>query len=340
MSATGNHPRDAGLLAAAMRLLSTRRVKNALSAVVGIAMFVLAIWVLHRWMSHVSLRQLGIELARISLRPILLAILATMLSFVALFGYELYAIWFIGRRLSPAVVALYSFITQSIAHSVGFAIFVGATIRYKLYAPRGFSLFEIAKVQVFFTTTFGLGALTLWSLVLLFEPTLLAAALGLPETGLRALGGLLMAVVLAFLIWGAWFHHPIRLGGQVIVLPRARITIVQILLGIADLCAVAAALKMLMPAELGLGYPELLGAFLAATTLGLLSHVPGSLGVFESAVLVLINPDDQQTVAVIGALIAFRAIYYMLPLLVGALAFGVIELQRWLRQRGTVGDTG
>jgi uncharacterized membrane protein YbhN (UPF0104 family) len=307
---------------------------------VSIAMFVLAIWVLHRWMSHVSLHQLGTKLERITLRPILLAILATALSFVALCGYELYAVRFIGRRLAFPVVALYSFVTQSIAHSVGFAILVGATIRYKLYAPRGFSLFEVAKIQVFFTTTFGLGALSLWSIVLLIEPSTLSATLSIPQAWLRALGCLLVAVVLAFLVWGAWFHHPIRLGGQVIVLPGARITIIQILLGIADLCAVAAALDALMPPDLGLGYPELLGIFVAATTLGLLSHVPGSLGVFESTVLLLISPDDQQTVAVIGALIAFRAIYYMLPLLVGALVFGVIELRRWFRQRRAVGDTG
>ncbi len=337
VNATGKDPRDGGWPARATATSPARRLKSALSAVVALAMFVLAMWVLHRWMHRISLHQLVIELERISLRPILVAVLATALSFVALCGYELYAVRYVGRRLPVPVVALFSFITQSIAHSVGFSILVGATIRYKLYTPHRFSLLEIAKIQMFFAITFGLGAVTLSGLVLLIGPGPLAAALEVPETAWRIFGGLLLAAVAAFLLWGTWFHRPIRLGGQTILLPGARITLVQILLGIADLCAVAAALHVLMPADLGLGYPALLGIFVAAMAIGLASHVPGSLGVFESAALLLIDPTDQQTAAVIGGLIAFRAIYYMLPLLLGALAFGALELQRWRRGAGVAG---
>jgi uncharacterized membrane protein YbhN (UPF0104 family) len=320
-------PRPAGLL-----------LRRLVSVLIGVGMLALALWVLQRWAAHVSLADLEAELAAIPAWRILLAILFSFASFVALFGYEYYACQFIGRPIRWSQAGLISFITQSIAHAVGFALFVGATVRYKLYSAHGFGLYEVAKIQVFFTATFGLGCLTLVGGTLLIEPYVLARAAGVSEAWWRLLGAGLLGVVLAVLVWGTWFHRPIRVGGQVLVLPCARVTALQIGLGVTDLACVAAALHVLLPAELGLGYVETLGVFVAAITLGLISHVPGSLGVFEGAALVLIDPPAEATAAVIGALIAFRACYYMLPLLLGASLFGVLEARRWLAAGRAVGE--
>lgn len=307
-----------------------QRLRSALHLAIGVAMLALAVWVLRRWAAHVSLEDLQAELAQIAPANVLFAILFSFASFVALFGYEYYACQFIGRPITWFRAGIISFITQSIAHAVGFAIFVGATVRYKLYNAIGFNLFDVAKIQVFFTVTFGLGCLVLGGGTLLIEPYVFARATGLGETWWRLFGLALLAVVAAVLIWGTWFHRPIRIGGQVFVLPSAKVTLIQIVLGVTDLAFVAAALHVLLPASLGLHYFETLGVFVAAITLGLISHVPGSLGVFESAVLVLVDPAPEQTAAVIGALIMFRACYYMLPLLLGAGLFGVLEARRWL----------
>jgi glycosyltransferase 2 family protein len=51
-----------------------------------------------------------------------------------------------------------------------------------------------------------------------------------------------------------------------------------------------------------------------------MSHVPGGLGVLEATVAYLL-PDA----AAIGALIAFRAVYFFLPLSIGLPAFLVSE---------------
>lgn len=296
-------------------------------------MLALALWVLRRWAAHVSLEDLWTELSQIPAQNILLSLVFTFASFVALFGYEYYACQFIGRPISWFRAGIISFITQSITHAVGFAIVVGATVRYKLYSAIGFNLFEVAKVQLFFVVTFGLGCLVLGGGTLLIEPYVLARATGISELWWRLAGSALLALVAGVLVWGAWFHRPIRVGGQVFVLPSAKITLLQILLGVADLACVAAALHMLLPASLGLDYFETLGVFVAGITLGLASHVPGSLGVFESTVLVLVNPAPDETAAVIGALIMFRACYYMLPLALGAAMLGIIEARRLIALR-------
>lgn len=308
-------------------------LRSGLSLLLGLAMFGIALWVLHRWAARVSLAELAAELDRLSPARLAMALGFTALSFVALIGYEHYAVRFTGRRLPLALVALFSFVTQAVAHAVGFAILVGATLRYKLYAPHRFGIGDIARIQVFFSTTFGLGVVALAGGILLLEPGVLASAAGVPRGALRGLGALLLAGIGVLLVWGALFHRPITLAGRVIVLPSAGVTLVQILLGILDLVAVAAALHVLLPDFLGLAYAETLGIFVAAIAVGLVSHVPGSLGVFESAVLVLIAPADGQAAAVIGALIAFRAVYYMLPLALGALLLGLLELRRWARPR-------
>ena len=93
--------------------------------------------------------------------------------------------------------------------------------------------------------------------------------------------------------------------------------------------AVAAALYVLLPAELGLGYLEVLAVFMASIVIGLISHVPGSLGVFESAVVLLLQPTEAQTLPLIGSLLAFRGVYYLLPLVCGVVVLAVSEVHRW-----------
>lgn len=317
---------------------SRRPWRNLVSFLIGVGMLLLAVWVLRRWAAHVSLADLASELQAIPPGRIALAILFAFASFVALFGYEYYACRFIGRPITWFQAGIISFVTQSITHAVGFAVVVGATVRYKLYSAYGFGLLDVAKIQVFFVATFALGCLTLAGGTLLIEPYVLARAVGISEVWWRLLGAGLLGLVLAVLVWGTWFHRPIRIGKQVFVLPCARVTAIQILLGVTDLGLVAAALHVLLPAELGSTYFETLGVFVAAIALGLASHVPGSLGVFEGAALVLIDPPAELTAAVIGALIMFRACYYMLPLLLGAILFAVIEARRWLSAGRPVGE--
>lgn len=335
---TGERAERPGSPASAAAASTAQPWRNFVSFSIGLGMLLLAIWVLRRWAAHVSLADLASELQAIPPGRIVLAILFSFASFVALFGYEYYACRFIGRPITWIRAGIISFVTQSITHAVGFAVVVGATVRYKLYSAHGFGLFDVAKIQVFFVATFGLGCLTLAGGTLLIEPYVLARALGTSEVWWRLLGVGLLTSVLAVLVWGAWFHRPLRIGGQVLVLPSARVTALQILLGVTDLGFVAAALHVLLPAELGSTYFETLGVFVAAIALGLASHVPGSLGVFEGAALVLIDPPSELTAAVIGALIMFRACYYMLPLVLGSLLFAVIEARRWLSTDRPVGE--
>jgi uncharacterized membrane protein YbhN (UPF0104 family) len=305
---------------------------------VGGVMFAVAVWVLRGTLARYDLADLHAELAALTLRQVGLAVLFTGLSFVALVGYEFSALRMIGKRVPLGQMALASFATQSIAHSTGFAFVVGATLRYNFYAGRGIGLGDVAKIQVFFTATFTLGVATLAGAVVAVEPWRLAHATGLPAPLWRAAAGTGLALVVAYVVWGAFFHRPFRWRGREFALPSAGATLTQIFFGVADLVAVAAALHVLLPAELGLGYAEVLAIFMASIVVGLMSHVPGSLGVFESAVILLVQPSGPQTLPLVGALLAFRGIYYLLPLTCGVAVLAATELRRWRGVARRLGD--
>ena len=291
-------------------------------------MFGVAVWVLRRTLRRYDLADLHAELADSTC----ISSASPCSSPAQLHGPDRLRVVGAGHdRQAHAVahLALASFATQSIAHSTGFAFVIGATLRYHFYSDRGLGIGDVAKVQMFFTATFTLGVATLAGAVVLIEPWRLAMATGLPP----GCGGLAPAtaltLVIAYVVWGGFFHRPLRWRGRELVLPSAGATLIQIFFGVADLIAVAAALYVLLPAELGLGYLEVLAVFMASIVIGLISHVPGSLGVFESAVVLLIQPTEAQTLPLIGSLLAFRAVYYLLPLVCGVVVLDVSEVHRW-----------
>lgn len=305
------------------------QLRHWLPYLVGAAMFAIAIWVLHSALRRYHLADLHAELAEVSPHRLVLAVLFTFFSFAALVGYEWSALGLIGRKMPFRHLALASYTTQSIAHSTGFAFVIGASLRYHFYADRGLGIADVAKVQMYFTATFTLGVATLAGAVVMIEPFRLAAVTGLSPWIWRAGAATALTLVVAYVVWGGFFHRPFRWRGREFILPDAGATLIQIFFGVADLVAVAAALYVLLPPELGLGYLDVLAVFMASIVVGLMSHVPGSLGVFESAVVLLLQPTDAQTLPLIGSLLAFRGIYYLLPLSCGVVVLTLTELHRW-----------
>jgi phosphatidylglycerol lysyltransferase len=188
-------------------------------------------------------------------------------------------------------------------------------------------------VQLFFSGTFVLGVMALAGLALMLEPAAAVAVLALPLMVWRAIGAALLFGVVIYLALSATGRvSGLRFGTHRIDLPPAGLTALQVLLATLDLAAAAAALYVLLP-DLGVSFPAFVGLFTAAIIVGVLSHVPGALGVFESLLLLMLQPAPEQLPAVVGGLVMFRAIYYVLPLLLGALTLGALE---WRRSAGPI----
>ena len=263
------------------------------------------------------------------------ALLLTLLSYGCLCCYDLLAVRALGRRLPWQQIGMTSFIAYTFSNTLGFALLTGSSVRYRIYSSLGLGTGEVARVILFCSITFFLGLLAWGGGALLLGQ---AASLlpGWPAwTGwlLQLVGALALLAVLGYLLWP---RPALSWRGHDLVLPTFKTRLLQLLIALLDWLAAAAVLYVLLPAG-SVSYPVLLSAFVLASFLGVLAHVPGGIGVFEASMSLLLAqylPVDK----LLASLLLYRCAYYLLPFLCALLLFASQEaLQqraRWHRLQG------
>ena len=251
---------------------------------------------------------------------------STALAYAALAWYDRIALLHLGRKISWPFVALTSFVTYAIAHNLGASVFSGALIRYRAYSTRGLSMGEVGLLVAFCSFTFGLGAVTLGGVLLTFRPELVERFEGAPDWVGQAAGWILLAAPCLYML-GSLLHFPsIRLGGFALTYPRPPIATRQLLAGPLELIGAAGIIFFALPAA-NPGFVVVLGVFVASFCLALVSHAPGGLGVLEIAFLSGV-PDVPQA-NVVAALLVFRLLYLIIPLVFSLAVVLVFERHRW-----------
>jgi phosphatidylglycerol lysyltransferase len=280
--------------------------------------------VLRRELAHLHTREILEELRQTPRTHVLIALGFTTLSYWLLGFYDVLALRYLGKPVVYSRTLLTSFIANAFGHNLGLAAFTGAAVRFRLYASAGLTAIDVATVQGFCSLTIGLALATLGGLSLTLEPTHTAAVLHLHPRWAMFAGIMMLASVGAYATWCILGRTPVEIRGWALHAPRARIGFAQITLGVADLSCSTAVLWWLLPPQSDMGYLTFVGAYAAAVTAGIISHVPGGLGVFET-VIVFALPDVPAS-SLLGSLLVYRAVYYLAPLMVATLLFGAKEL--------------
>ncbi len=319
-----------------MALLASDRVFETARRFIPLAATLLlcslAGWNLYRVSQTVSLGDIGGALHAVPLSAAGAAICTTIGSFAAFILQDYLALKRASAALSLPRAAAGSFIAQSIAHVTGFAILVGGALRARYFLASGLALTAILSVQASFSVSFGLADSLLVGLSTLLEPVLAAKATHLPVAGLRLAALLVMLAALGvFALVTLLRRHRLALRFNLAVAPPRTLAL-QVLCSVIDLLFVAATLDLLLPAGLDIGYVQILACYVIAATLGLWSHVPAGLGVFEATILLLIHPPHAQLAHVLAALIAFRAIYHLMPFALGCAMLAAVETARRFRR--------
>ena len=300
------------------------RVWHRLSPIVGLALFVAAVAVLGREMRHMPPAKLAFALKQFPPGAIGLAMVFTALNYLILTGYDQLAFLYIRRPIARWQIAMASFVGYAIANNVGFALLSGTSARYRFYSRWGLSGQEISRVVLFYSGTFWLGLLVLGGWTLARGP-----ALGLetfvPMWLARATGWVLLTTALAYPVVAIFRRRPLNIAGMQIAMPSLTLVTGQFVLSALDWSLAAAVLFSLLP-EPRPDFVLFVGSFLAAQLIALVSHVPGGLGVFEAIMLVALH-DRVPAKALAAALVLYRLIYYMLPLVL-ALALLVVQEAR------------
>ncbi len=177
--------------------------------------------------------------------------------------------------------------------------------------------------------TFWLGNAFVLGIGLFWAPEAASAITQLPPWINRAIALSGLAVIAVYLLWLLPQPRIIGRAGWRITLPCTRLTLIQIGIGVLDLTAGALAMYVLLPADPSIDFVTLVVIFVTAALLGFLSHAPGSLGVFEAAMLVALPQFQKEEL--LAALLIFRVLYFILPLCAAVLLLSARE--GWLASK-------
>jgi uncharacterized membrane protein YbhN (UPF0104 family) len=289
-----------------------KRARPWLRRGLGLLLIGLAGWLLWRQLQGLSLAELRRALETLSTRQIALSLLATAISFACLAAYERITTQWLAPGKVPRLVAWRTgLVAHALANTLGFHPVTAVALRLQRYRVHGIDNGTLAKIVAAIGGCIAAGALAILAV---------AGACSLWESG----SGELLLVLL-----------PAAAGALLLVRERIRSSSPRkkipahaarvIAIGLVEMAAAVAALYVLVPVGALPDGPAFVFLFIAATVLGIASHAPGGIGVFEATMLAAANP--AMRAQVMAALLAYRVLYNLLPCALALLAVGVEVLR-------------
>jgi len=264
-----------------------------------------------------------------------LAVLISASSFTLFSCFDLLGRRYTGHPLPARQILPLAFVCY--AFNLNLSAWVGAiALRYRLYTRLGLPLVTVTRIL-------GLGLVTNWLGYLLLAGALFAcglprlpAGLEIGSTGLRLIGLLLLVAALVYLLaCGFARRRRWHLRGHAITLPSLPMAALQALMGAGNWALMALVMYSLLPGNVD--YPTLLAVLLISSIAGVITHIPAGLGVLEAVFLTLLHASVGKG-TLLAALIAYRAVYFLLPLMVAAVVY--LALERVASQRAGAARSG
>ena len=311
----------------------TERFQRRAAVVLRVAVLILAGLVLRHQLAGLHRAQLTAAFRRYDASQIALALLYTVASFATLGLVELLALRDAERGGAHHIPRRAAIVTAFVAHafsqSIGFGLLTGGAVRLRAYARYDVDAATVARASVFVSATTLLGLCSLGSIALLTTPGF--SSLGWTRTGATWLGAAMAGLVIAYFSWCALGRRAaITVSRWKITPPSPTIAALQMLLATADWLVAGMVLFSLLPHGTSTPFAVFLGAYLVAHAAGIASHVPAGAGVFEVAFLALLAPGaaNPEHAGLIASLLAYRVLYYLLPLCAAAALATMSELGR------------
>jgi hypothetical protein len=145
-----------------------------------------------------------------------------------------------------------------------------------------------------------------------------------PEVN-RWIGIGLLSVLAAYVVWVSVATRKFGRGGWTVTLPGGKLTLLQVVIGVVDLTCCAAAMYVLMPESPPIDFISLSVVFITATLLGFAAHTPGGIGVFDATMLIALSAFEREEL--VGALLLFRLLYYIVPF---TIALGIVAYREFV----------
>jgi hypothetical protein len=294
----------------------------------AVLLFVVAAIVLGYIVRELDAAEIRAALAATGWRQILFAALFTAISYLLLTGYDAIGFRQLRQRVSYPTTAMGSYTSYAVSFTLGFPLITAGTVRYWIYSATGIGAKSIASLTLIAAVTFWLGMGVVLGFCLVWKPAEIAELSRLPTEINAALGIVVLGLIGGYLAWVTWSARSLSFQGWTLRLPNLPISLTQMALGAAEVCAAGAACYFLLPQGYGITYGAFIAAYVFACLLGIASHAPGGIGVFEATILLALpNVPKEQ---LLGSLLLFRLCYYVLPFVLALVLLAGREiLLRW-----------
>jgi len=294
----------------------------------GLLPFVLlavAAWVLYREFHTLRWGDVARAISDVPSRRVALASGAALLCYWVLSFYDFLALQHLGKRVLYGRLLLTAFVASAFGHNIGVSFLSAGSVRYRMYSSWGLSGVDVLRIIVFCALTFWVGFFATAGTIALFSSGWDSVPLAVPRSLLSAAGALCSALAAGYFYLSVR-ARPFKLGRFIVNAPRLPIALGQVSVGALEWLFMTLVLYLLLP-QGSLSYVTLLALFLFSHMAGLISHVPGGLGVFEW-VLVTGLDGTYPAPVVLGTVVLYRVIYYFGPFVLAVLLFGASELAR------------
>lgn len=299
-------------------------------AFVSLGVFALALWSLYHTLHNIKFQDIKAAIHQLPTLHLVLALVIVALGYWILTFYD----WVALRSLKVTVpfryVTLTALTAYSVGHNVGLSALSGGSVRYHLYSRVGLTPTQVGSVIVLTSMAFTFGIATMLSIALLLHPQMLSTLTHIPISILQGIGTAILLTIVALAAWSGKQGKSISFRGRQLATPSGDIILMQTLASALDILTVVLALYILMPVSAGLSYPEVLAAFAFSTLIGIISHVPGGLGVFEASMALALPEVPKE--ALFGTLLVFRILYYFLPFIISVLVLTFNEVNHQAKE--------
>lgn len=239
--------------------------------------------------------------------------------------YDLLGRAYCGHRLAKRQVMLVSFICY--AFNLTLSTWIGGIgMRYRLYSRLGLRGATITRIFSLSITTNWLGYVVLGGVVFSAGLVQLPARWYISQETLRIIGIAMLLISILYL-WACAFakRRHLTIKGQRLVLPSWRFALLQAALSCANWLVMGVIIWLLLGQEVS--YFLVLGALLVSSIVGVVVHIPAGIGVLEAVFIAMLSAEPVSRGAVIAALLAYRLLYYFLPLAIATMGYLILESQ-------------
>lgn len=304
------------------------RRRGALIAAASFALLSMALLALSRLAGETSYDAVVAAFLATPPLRVAAAVLLTSVSFATLSFCDLTALAAVGAPRAWRSVAAGAMSAGAISQTVGLGALSGAAVRLRFYTPLGVAPADIARVVALVMASYGCGVAGAGALGALVSPAAAAKLTGAsPALTLGAAAAVLGALVALCMAGGARVRAG-RLGGVSAALPPRGAILRLIALGVLDALCAAGVIWLAFPVG-AISYAALLPVFACALAIGLISHVPAGVGVFEAAMLAGLS-GAVPAAETLSAIVLFRLVYQVLPLAVASIGLAMLEGRKLL----------